>query len=198
MPSKTFLNLPKEKKVKFIKKSLLEFSNHRLKDASINRIVKSCDIARGSFYQYFNDIFDLYYYIFEVSRERFDEAFSKSIEKNKDLRKAFIDYYNTIIEYSTKRSNIKYFENVFRDMTLISIKEDFAKNKKALIGTILSNIDKKKINNVGKDEFLYIIELLYIETINSVISVLVYKENKKISKNNYLKNINFITKDMYK
>ena len=198
MPSKTFLNLPKEKKVKFIKKSLLEFSTHRLKDASINRIVKSCDIARGSFYQYFNDIFDLYYYIFEVSREKFDAAFSKSIEKNKDLRKAFIDYYDTIIDYSTKRSNIKYFENVFRDMTLVSIKEDFSKNKKEIIGEIVSNIDKKYINRVGKNEFLYIIELLYIETVNSVIEVLIYKESKKVSKNKFIKNINFITKDMYK
>ena len=66
MPSKTFLNLPKEKKVRFIKASLIEFSNYPLKDASINRIIKSCDIARGSFYQYFKDINDLYLYIFDM------------------------------------------------------------------------------------------------------------------------------------
>lgn len=197
MPSKTFLNLSKEKKVKFIKESLMEFSNHSLKDASINKIVKQANIARGSFYQYFDDIYDLYDYILEVSREKLDMSFIKSIKKTKDIRKTFIEYFNTLLEYGSKKSNIKYFHNVFLDMTFYKIKNDFNKRKQELICLILSNIDKAKINKVGKDYFIFIVESLYIETINSAMEVFVYHKNKKQVIEEYTKRIEFITTNMY-
>ena len=57
MPKKTFLNLSKEKQNIIIEASLKEFKTVLLKDASINKIIKDAQISRGSFYNYFDDIF---------------------------------------------------------------------------------------------------------------------------------------------
>ena len=53
MPSKTFLNLPEEKRQKLLKAATDEFSNTSFFDASINKIINNANISRGSFYMYF-------------------------------------------------------------------------------------------------------------------------------------------------
>ena len=63
MPSYTFLNLSEDKRNKIINAAIEEFSNHNIDKASINKIVKSANISRGSFYTYFNDKYDLLDYL---------------------------------------------------------------------------------------------------------------------------------------
>ncbi len=55
MPSLTFLRLPEEKKEKLMRAVMEEFARVPFEKASINRIVQSAGIARGSFYMYFTD-----------------------------------------------------------------------------------------------------------------------------------------------
>lgn len=69
MPSKTFLNLPKEKRESFIQISLKEFSDNNFETASVNRIIKELDISRGSVYQYFTDKLDLWLYLKEYAEK---------------------------------------------------------------------------------------------------------------------------------
>lgn len=194
MPSKTFLNLPKEKKVRFIKASLIEFSNYPLKDASINRIIKSCDIARGSFYQYFKDINDLYLYIFDISFEKLEEMLGDLLEKTKDIEKSLCVFYDAFISYGDKKNNRSYFENIFRNTTIVSMKEYYNKKYKEYIGKMLPNIDKKLINKIGKEKFLYSIELLYYEIISSATRYFIYKESRNINQDNFKHNISYILK----
>ena len=59
MIKKTFYNLPKEKRERIINAVKDEFSKHPKEKVSINKIVKSANISRGSFYQYFDDKVDL-------------------------------------------------------------------------------------------------------------------------------------------
>lgn len=70
MPSETFLNLPEEKRQRFIDVALAEFSEHNFDTASINRIIKEVGIARGSVYQYFSDKLDLWLYLKEYSEQQ--------------------------------------------------------------------------------------------------------------------------------
>jgi len=55
MPKDTFLNLPDEKRAHIEQVALAEFAEHGYDNASINRIVAAAGIAKGSFYQYFED-----------------------------------------------------------------------------------------------------------------------------------------------
>ena len=59
MPKETFLKLPNEKKEKIIKAAQKEFERVPIEEVSIKNIVENAEIARGSFYQYFESKEDL-------------------------------------------------------------------------------------------------------------------------------------------
>ena len=55
MPKETFLRLSEDKKEKILSAAKKEFSRVTLEEVSIKNIVEDAEIARGSFYQYFED-----------------------------------------------------------------------------------------------------------------------------------------------
>lgn len=65
VPTQTFFNLPNEKRERIINAAIEEFANNFFQQASIARIIEQAEISRGSFYQYFTDIKDVYKFIFE-------------------------------------------------------------------------------------------------------------------------------------
>jgi AcrR family transcriptional regulator len=66
MPKQTFFNLPEEKREKIVNAAVEEFAEYGLENASTNRIVKNSSIAKGSFYQYFEDKQDVFMYFLSV------------------------------------------------------------------------------------------------------------------------------------
>lgn len=71
MPKQTFLNLPEEKQNRLIKAGYNEFSNRSIHESSMNKILRKANIPKGSFYQYFYDKEEFYWYIVnKVVRER--------------------------------------------------------------------------------------------------------------------------------
>lgn len=60
MPKKTFFNLSKEKQTRILEISAREFAASPYDVASISEIVRQAGIAKGSFYQYFENKQDLY------------------------------------------------------------------------------------------------------------------------------------------
>nr|BAL53475.1 transcriptional regulator, TetR family [uncultured Chloroflexota bacterium]BAL55915.1 transcriptional regulator, TetR family [uncultured Chloroflexota bacterium] len=69
MPKETFFNLPEEKRELICAAALEEFAAHPFRHASINRIVRRAGIAKGSFYQYFEDKTDLFLYLLKKAGE---------------------------------------------------------------------------------------------------------------------------------
>ena len=59
MPKETFLKLPEEKKHKIMKAAKKEFERVPFEQTSIKNIANEAEIARGSFYQYFESKEDL-------------------------------------------------------------------------------------------------------------------------------------------
>ena len=51
-----------------------EFTTNSYTDASINRIIQKAHIPRGSFYQYFQDKEDLFWYLFGGMHDYFAEV----------------------------------------------------------------------------------------------------------------------------
>lgn len=66
MPKQTFFNLPAEKRDQFIDIAIEEFAHNDYQTASISRIVARAGIAKGSFYQYFENKEDLYIYLLDL------------------------------------------------------------------------------------------------------------------------------------
>ncbi|MEL1133668.1 TetR/AcrR family transcriptional regulator [Desulfitobacterium sp. THU1] len=70
MPTQTFFNLPEEKRERITEAAMSEFSAYPFAQASIARIIEQAGIPRGSFYQYFKNLKDLYKYIFNLAVEK--------------------------------------------------------------------------------------------------------------------------------
>lgn len=78
IPKETFFNLPEEKRQKILDIAIEEFADNPYQAVSITRIVDRVGIAKGSFYQYFEDKKDLYLYLIELFAQEKAE-FAQSI-----------------------------------------------------------------------------------------------------------------------
>lgn len=70
MPKQTFLNLAEEKRETIMNAAVEEFAEYGLENASVNRIVKNSGIAKGSFYQYFEDKQDVFMHMLDLIEKK--------------------------------------------------------------------------------------------------------------------------------
>lgn len=84
MPKETFYNLPDDKRKNIEKTAIIEFGKYGFDNASITRIVDKCSIAKGSFYQYFEDKKDLYLYLLSRAGEEKIKALSPVMERKEE------------------------------------------------------------------------------------------------------------------
>jgi len=76
MPKQTFFNLPDEKRQQITDVAIDEFADNDYASASISKIVARAGIAKGSFYQYFENKEDLYGYLISLIAEKKAQIFS--------------------------------------------------------------------------------------------------------------------------
>ena len=70
MPKETFFNLPADKRERLVEVALDELSRCSYDNASVSRMVAAAEIAKGSFYQYFEDKLDLFGWLIEEAGRR--------------------------------------------------------------------------------------------------------------------------------
>ena len=71
MPTSTFFRLPAEKRERLMDAAWEEFTSSSYGEVSINRIIHQARIPRGSFYQYFEDKEDLFWYLLDGMQDYF-------------------------------------------------------------------------------------------------------------------------------
>ena len=98
MPKQTFFNLPDEKREQILDVIIDEFAENDYANVSISRIVANAGIAKGSFYQYFEDKDDLYGYLFDLITEAKTEMFS--LDQPDPQRIGIFAYMRWILENS--------------------------------------------------------------------------------------------------
>ena len=151
MPSDTFLRLNNEKKKKLLDASFKEFSLNNFNEASINKIIKEAGISRGSFYMYFEDKKDLYFYLLEQYGEILVNNMKKDLIKNKgDLFKMFQD--NIKESYNSfKNNNINFFKKSLENITIMEeSKRTFGFRDKRLLKELIPNINLELLNDNAK------------------------------------------------
>ena len=117
MPTETFFNLPKEKQARILKAAKQEFSRVGLNEASIARIIKEADISRGSFYQYFTDKEDLYYYYFQTLKSSGHRYLIQTIEeKEGDLFLAIEEYFMRLAPEIFDGEDRQFYQNLFMNL----------------------------------------------------------------------------------
>lgn len=114
MPKNRFFSLDISKQKRIEESAIAEFAENGYEKSSVHRIVENASISTGSFYQYFEDKKDLYFYIMYNYMSKL-QFLSKTVQKqeifsynsrftpsapvallsdNKHFNKIFIDSYN--------------------------------------------------------------------------------------------------------
>lgn len=102
MPSETFNNLSEKKKKKIISALKDTFKNKTIFEANIKEVVEKSGIARGSFYQYFDDLEDAYFMLLDMETTDIHRLFYGLLLKNN------YDVFETLNEYGLEVSKLIY------------------------------------------------------------------------------------------
>lgn len=192
MPKETFYNLKKEKKEKILQVLKEEFEKNIFSDVSVKAIVEKLKIARGSFYQYFESLEDAYFTILNSETRDIHYIFLKRLKENDfDYEKALISYGFILKEILFKKSTYNLYKNWYLGWNADIEKKfrDFNTKFKTKKGRIIEN---KK--NLDFDKILFL---------KSVVHDLIYRNfyerwTEEEFFEIYMKNINWITKGIYK
>lgn len=99
MPTERFFHLPEEKKKRIIKAALNEFARVPFDEISINRIVQDAGIARGSFYQYFQDKQELQEFLLQGFRDQLELRVREYLQQKRgDLFCFFNDALKEVVQ----------------------------------------------------------------------------------------------------
>ena len=202
MPTSTFFNLPEDKKNKILKAANKEFERVPIEQVSIKNIVESAEIARGSFYQYFEDKEVLFQYIMSAKMGNMQNKLIEMIEhENGNIINIFINMYEYLIKIVKIKKNNKFFKQIFEnvktsDNLMFIKKEEINKN---LEQTLYNLYDRNKdiLNIKNEEEFKLVIEMLFAITRRRIVVSLKYKDLEK-ARETYLKEIEFLKKGIIK
>jgi len=116
MPKQTFFNLNEDKRRRIVDAATKEFGEYGFHGARLNNIVQNAGIAKGSFYQYFEDLDDLFLHLIKTHIELKLNAIQEVLDQNPDadlfkkiakIQKAGMLYYTTV-----SKDMLKMIENV--------------------------------------------------------------------------------------
>lgn len=203
MPKQTFYNLPEDKRDHLIQVVKQEFSRVPLNEASIANIVKNAEIPRGSFYQYFEDKEDAFYYVLEEKTGAHSKAFISTLqEKDGDLFESFIVIFKYILTEFQDKENRDFFKNVFLNMNYKVEKRllaNFSESKyDKQVYEFKSFVDFSKLNMNHEDEFIHVMQIMSAVTFQNLMNHFAKKHTFDEAIENYTFNINLLKKGLYK
>lgn len=152
MPKETFFNLPDEKRERIIETAIDEFAQYSYEGASITRIAENANIAKGSFYQYFEDKKDLFKHIIDISGQKklmYMTRLLKDFEKL-DFFQAFREMYVAGIKFAKEHPRLSKIGTSFVKGTDAKFKqeilgESIPKSNEFIKGMLLRGIQRGEI-----------------------------------------------------
>lgn len=181
MPTSTFFNLPQQKKERIIDAALDEFADYPYHQARVSNIVKKAGIAKGSFYQYFENKKEIFKYIIDIMGEKKLKYLSEIIKKQPEM-----DFFNFLeelykegINFATDHPRLNKIGNkLFSDSNSELFEEIMEINKNKSID-FYENILSKGIKNGEIDPKIDVEVTAHLLTkINIFIGELLYKESE--------------------
>nr|WP_239544237.1 TetR/AcrR family transcriptional regulator [Virgibacillus halotolerans] len=203
VPKQTFFNLPLEKQNNLIQGAKKEFSSKPLNKASISNIIKNAGIPRGSFYQYFDDKEDAFYFLLEKQMKVDSEAFISMLKKNDgDLFDTFTETFQKMLKEFQVQKNRDFFKNAFLNMDYNmenKISHNFCEgNFSKQFLEIIATIDKKQLNISNEQEVIHVIEIILAVTLKNLIRNFARQNTFEETVNNYMFEMNLLKKGLNK
>lgn len=197
MIKKTFYNLPYEKRKRITDAVIKEFMERPNEKVSINRIIKTAEISRGSFYQYFDDKVDL---IEIITKTMFDESSNKAKEILKlscgDLFVMYIKMFDYFDDYSSQKQTMKIMRNIVDSFKANDdLVSEYLKNR---FNIALSNneiylmVDRQNLKFQDNESVKCLIEILTQVLKNAIFDVFVAGSDREEVRERLIKKINII------
>lgn len=193
MPKQTFFHLAADKQDTLILAAKEEFSRVPLHEASIANIIKSAGIPRGSFYQYFDDKEDLYFYLLsEISKKNTERFLAILKENNGDLFETFIESF----QFMVKNHKENFFKNAFLNMNY-KLENTLANNvyeekQKSLFLDISQSINKSNLNLKDDSELHHMVRVMTAVTFHNIVQMYVKDLTVEEATNSYLKQMDLL------
>ncbi len=198
MPKKTFFNLPENKRNIVVKAAKKEFSRTPIANALVSNIIKDAKIPRGSFYQYFEDIEDCFYYVVdEYSKEIKTKLINNLKEFNGDLIKSYHSLFLFIMDMIEEEKNKQYFEKLFLNMNN-KIQKMFTPNFNDGLNNIINMVDVNKLNIQGKFSLGYVLDIIESLMIHNIVETYNRNMNKEKKIEIFEKELILISKGIVK
>ncbi|WP_421383616.1 TetR/AcrR family transcriptional regulator [Bacillus salacetis] len=203
MPKLTFFNLPEDKRDNLVQAAKKEFSRVPLSEALISNIIKEAKISRGSFYQYFEDKEDAYFYLLdEYAKDNKEKMIGFLKETDGDIFTTFIRMFDAMLIKISDQENRDFFKNTFLNMNhriensfSTTFKQDKIQNK---IRELSSLINIEKLNVSDEDEIPHVIEILRVITFHNLIKNFKLNLTAEESRKNYMTEIELLKRGLYK
>lgn len=197
MIKKTFYNLPYEKRKRITDAIIKEFMERPNEKVSINRIIKTAEISRGSFYQYFDDKVDL---IEIITKTMFEESSNKAKEILKlscgDLFVMYIKMFDYFGDYSSQKQTMKIMRNIVDSFKANDdLVSEYLKNR---FNIALSNneiylmVDRQNLKFQDNESVKYLIEILTQVLKNAIFDVFVAGSDREEVRERLIKKIDII------
>lgn len=113
MPKNTFLQLDKAKKQKITDALLEEFSEKPFKDVTVASIIKKLEIPRGSFYQYFEDLEDSYFYILDSYTHDIHTLYIEIAKQEKDVFVVLEKFGDELVKILFDKNHYNIYRNKY-------------------------------------------------------------------------------------
>ena len=203
MPKQTFIKLPIDKKETLIHAAKKEFSRVPLFEASIANIVKEAGIPRGSFYQYFEDKEDLYYFLLDEYSQRLRRRFISILKKqNGDLMETFIESFEMMLINLQSIESRQFFRNAFLNMNYKSentlTPEVNQEQLKTRLAEVVALVDHDKLNITNEMELIHVLKIMKAVTFQNLIQVFAKDLSIDDSLRNYKLEVNLLKKGLSK
>lgn len=203
LPKQTFFNLPIEKRESLISAAMKEFSRVPLSEASIANIIKDAAIPRGSFYQYFEDKEDIFYFLLEEYSSTLNQRFrSILVKEDGDLIPTFIESYRMMLESIQNKEFRYFFKNAFLNMNYRientiskSISEEKRNSRFAEVAKLV-NMDLLNIQH--ESELFHVVKIIRAVTFQNLIQVFALELSMEESIKNYTLDLHLIKNGVYK
>lgn len=197
MIKKTFYNLPYEKRKRITDAVIKEFMERPNEKVSINRIIKTAEISRGSFYQYFDDKVDL---IEIITKTMFDESSNKAKEILKlscgDLFVMYIKMFDYFDDYSSQKQTMKIMRNIVDSFKANDdLVSEYLKNRFNMALTnneIYTMVDRQNLKFQDNESVKCLIEILTQVLQNAIFDVFVAGCDREEVRERLIKKIDII------
>lgn len=202
MPKQTFFNLPDGKRHTLIEAAQKEFSQVPLMKASVANIIKMAGIPRGSFYQYFENLEDLYSYLLEEETQKRKDDFISLLKENKGdiIETVTVMYHHFLVEMPDEEEQT-FLTNALLNVTNkdgFSLTDVFDLGKgKEHIKEVIKLIDRDRLNITEDRELIHIMQIITAVLFRNFIEKLLKELSDEEAIKNFTIEMNILKRGIY-